>query len=117
MGCKVDRNNIDGSIKFTQPVLLQSYKEEYDTSDRKPNTPAEAGTVLVKADEKTKVNKEKHTYFQSGVGKLLHMTRWSRPEIQNAGRELARHGSTPAPAHIKAMHRAMEYCNATPDCG
>lgn len=45
------------------------------------------------------------------------MIRWSRPEMQNAVRDLARQGSAPTMAHIKAMHRAMEYTQATPNRG
>ena len=58
-----------------------------------------------------------HTYYRSGVGKLLHMARWSRPETQNSVRELTRQGSCPNKAHIKAMHRAMDHCVATPKRG
>ena len=72
VGCKVEQNKNDGSIKFTQPVLLQSYKDEFELSDKKPLTPAEAGNVLMKADKKDAVGKKQHTYFRSGVGKLLH---------------------------------------------
>ena len=45
------------------------------------------------------------------------MTRWSRPEIQNAVRELTRHGNESVPAQEKAMHRAMEHCMCTPNRG
>ena len=117
VGCKIERDLEERSFKFTQPVLLQSYKDEYELSGKRPATPAEAGTLLVKADAKDKVGAKRHTYFCSGVGKLLHMTRWSRPEIQNAVRELARQGSAPVEAHVKAMHRAMEYCINTPNRG
>ena len=71
----------------------------------------------MKADKNDAVGKKEHTYYRSGVGKLLHMARWSRPEVQNAVRELARQGSAPVPAHIKALHRTMEYCVATPERG
>ena len=115
VGCKIEQGN--GYFKFTQPVMLQSFDDEFETTDKKPNTPAEAGTVLVKCNDGATVGKQRHTYFQKGVGKLLHMTRWSRPEVQNAVRELSRFGSAPSEAHIKAMHRAMENCKGTPNRG
>ena len=80
-------------------------------------TPAEAGTTLVHGMEGSKVGGKRHTYYQSRVGKLLHMSRWSRPEVQNAVRELSRHGSMPTEAHIKAMHQNMDYCQVTPNRG
>ena len=78
-------------------------------------TLAEAETILMKADANNASGNKKNTYFRSGVGKLLHMTRWSHPEIQNAVRELTRHGNASVPAHDKAMHRTMEYCISTPN--
>ena len=117
VGCKVDHDKKLRQIKITQPVLLQSYEDEYAIEHKKPSTPAEAGTVLVKGEEGNKVDGKEHTYYRSGVGKLLHMARWSRPDIQNSVRELTRQGSCPTKAHIKAMHRAMDFCVATPKRG
>ena len=45
------------------------------------------------------------------------MAGWSRPDIQNAVRELSRHGSAPNEAHIKAMYISMEYVRSTPERG
>ena len=53
-------------------------------------TAAEPGSVL-SMDEDTEVMKESdQKTYRSGVGKLLHMMKWSRPEISNAVRELSR---------------------------
>ena len=117
VGCKLERDDEERSFKFTQPVLLQSFEDEFDTTEKKPKTPAEAGTVLHSGSDTNKVGSKRHTYFRKGVGKLLHLTRWSRPEIQNAVRELSRQGSAPTEAHIKALHRVMEYCGGTPERG
>ena len=117
IGCKLEKNEEERSFKFIQLVLLQSLSNEFDTSEKKHRTPAEAGTVLIQGSEGAKVGSKKHMYYRKGVGKLLHATRWSRPEIQNSVRELARQGSTPSEAHVKALHRIMEYCKATPERG
>ena len=85
------------------------------TRELRPVKYNEAGTILMKADANNASGNKKNTYFRSGVGKLLHMTRWSHPEIQNAVRELTRHGNASVPAHDKAMHRTMEYCISTPN--
>lgn len=102
--CKIEKNEKERSFKFTQPVLLQSFKDEFDTTNKSPTTPAEAGSILIQSEKGNKVGKERHTYFRSGVGKLLHLTRWSRPEVQNAVRELARQGSALNEAQIKGLH-------------
>ena len=91
VGCKIVRNYDENSFKFTQPVMIQSFKDEYDTKETRTSaTPAEPGSVLVKAMPEDKVGKEQHTYYRSGVGKLLHMMRWSRPDVQNAKRDCSR---------------------------
>jgi len=56
------------------------------------------------------------TKYRSGVGKLLHIMRWSRPEIYNAVRELSRFMTIGASkVHMKAMERVMNYCLTTRD--
>ena len=63
VGCKIDRNARERSIKITQPVLLQSFMDEFRTGKRQPTTPAEAGTVTVHGDNETKVGGKEHTYY------------------------------------------------------
>ena len=48
---------------------------------------------------------------------MLHMMRWSRLEMWNAVRELSRRMSKCNQAHMKAMLRAMKYCQDTKDQG
>ena len=85
VGCKIEFRKDERSIRFTQPVMLKSFVDEFDLSNKKSRlTPADPGTILVQADESYIPDSTKHKYFRSGVGKLLYMTRWSRPDIQNA---------------------------------
>ena len=60
---------------------------------------------------------EKMSTYRSGVGKLLHLMKWSRPEILNAVRELSKFMSGAAMAHQEAMYRVMKYCVATSERG
>jgi hypothetical protein len=50
------------------------------------------------------------TVYRSGVGKLLHLTRWSIPDIRMAAQSLTRFGGRAGDKHLKAMHRVMQYC-------
>ena len=114
-----DYNREEGFIKLTQPVLLQSYKDEFELPEGTavPTTPATPGKVLVKPEPENCVSfEEQHTY-RSGVGKLLHMMKWSRPEVLNAVRELSRFMVGAAYAHMKAMYCVMTYCVGTPNRG
>ena len=118
VGCKVERDYENRSIKLTQPVMLQSFVDEFDLpSGPVPNTPAVPGETLVKAKPEDCVNDKDQFKYRSGVGKLLHMMRWSRPEILNAVRELSRYMSGASHAHVKALYRTMKYCVGTPNRG
>ena len=101
-------------LTFTQPVMLQSFKDEFDLPTLEPNTPLEPGKILIKAKEGESVPPEEITYYHKGTGKLLHMMRWSRPEIYNTVRYLSRHMSVVTKYHIVAMHRFMAHFVSTP---
>ena len=58
--------------------MIQSFKDEYKVTNKKRSTSAEPVSVLFKLDESRKVNVEMHTYYRSGLGKLLHIVSWSR---------------------------------------
>jgi len=57
------------------------------------------------------------SYYQKGVGKLLHMCRFTKPSIQNAVRDLSRRVKGATIDRVDVMHRAMIYCVATKDQG
>ena len=61
-------------MKLTQPVLLQSFKDEFELPDAKtPNTPAAPGEVLRSGTDTSLMNKEMQTKYRSGTRKLLHL--------------------------------------------
>jgi hypothetical protein len=118
IGCKVDIDKEKQFMKLTQPVLLQSYVDEFDLPGGEvPKTPAVPGDVLQPCEKENQVTISDQRLFRKGVGKLLHMMRWSRPDILNAVRELSRFMSGPSIAHMKAMYRTMKYCVETPNRG
>eukprot|EP00957_Ditylum_brightwellii_P127852 9750053-Ditylum_brightwellii.AAC.1 len=46
VGCKIKRDEKDNSFTFNQPVLIQSFNDEFELSNKHPKTPAMAGTTL-----------------------------------------------------------------------
>ena len=106
-----------GGIKFTQNVIIQSFCNEFKLPDGNANTPAVPGDILTSAPESPSLEKEQKTYFRSGIGKLIHIKQWSRPEISNATRDAARHMQDPKESHINAMHQIMKRCVETQDRG
>ena len=118
VGCQVERDWDEPSIKLTQPVLLQSFQDEFDLSEiGNPVTPAVPGTSLSKTATVGELTPEAQSLYRKGTGKLLHLTRWTRPEIGNAVRELSRYMGGALVSHLKAMYRCMGYCRGTPTRG
>ena len=115
VGCKITQ--VEGMIKITQPVLLQSYEDEFKLPNRKFGTPAVIGQVMGQVEPGEEFEPEEQTKYRSGVGKLLHMMRWSRPDIWNAVRECSRRMTIANQIHYKAMIRIMKYCIDTPNRG
>ena len=119
VGCKIEYNKAEGWLRFTQPVLVQSFVDEFGIEGKNaPRTPAPEGQVLRKAEEKDCLKGGEHTNYRKGVGKMLHLMKWSRPEVMNSVRELSRFMTAGASlAHKKAMETAMRYIVGTPDRG
>ena len=120
IGCKVEVDREDRSVKFTQPVLVQSLVDEFEDipQGKDPLTPAKPGDILLKSDdEKCHLGKEEHTRYRTGVGKLLYLAKHSRPDIANAVRELSRHAHCPTNAHWDAMCQCIRYVRGTPTRG
>jgi len=118
IGCKIDYDREGGSIKVTQPVLLQSFVDEFDLpKGDTPVTPAVPGDVLRRGEPKDYVPGQVVRKYRCGTGKLMHLTKWSRPEVMNAVRELSRYMSGALGSHVQAMYRVMKYCVGTPNRG
>ena len=77
IGTKIDIDSKKRELKITQPVLVQSLQEEFDFENPNncPETPAPASTHLMASGQP--LSPEKQTKYQSGVGKLLYLTKWS----------------------------------------
>ena len=118
IGCKVDIDREQRTCKFSQPVLLQSFFDEFDvpSTTQKYATPAAPGEVLKKDDGSDELNATQQSLYRSGVGKLLHLMKWSRPDILNSVRELSKFMKQGTQHHLKAMYRVMRYCMDTPSC-
>jgi hypothetical protein len=119
VGCKLDYDKTQGKLKITQPVLLQSFHNEFQLpkTERKFKTPVEPGQVLEHGGSQHCLEPGKQKEFRSGVGKLLYLSKWSRPEIANAVRELSHCCGVAKQVHLKAMHRVMKYCVDTKSKG
>jgi Reverse transcriptase (RNA-dependent DNA polymerase)/Zinc knuckle len=117
VGCQISMNSNDKTVKFTQPILIQSLIDEFGAGDKQVSTPATAGQTLQAGAPEDEINVKEKRKYQAGVGKLLYLARWSRPEIGNAVRELSKFASRPMIGHVDAMHRVMNYCVVDKELG
>jgi hypothetical protein len=104
-------------MKLTQPVLLQSFTDEFGVKMSGVNLPAKPRQILSKGDEKDVLGVSAQTKYRSGVGKLCYTATWSRPDILNAVREVPRYLQAPTLEHYDAMLRIMDYCLSTASRG
>jgi hypothetical protein len=95
--------------------MLQSFRDEFELPEGNDNpvTPAVAGEVLQPCDPEHQLADKEQVTYRQGVGKLLHLMRWSRPDVLNSVRELTRFAGRASMAHMKAMYRVMKFCRAT----
>ena len=100
IGNKVDQK--DGTLKLTQPVLLQSFQDEFELPHERPMTPASAGTVLQPGT--VSLEPELQTKYQRACGKLIHLMKWSRPDCLNSIQDLTRYMTKAKAAHLKAIY-------------
>ena len=73
-----------------------------------------AGQILVKGDGSGMIDDERHKVYRSATTTCMYIMQWSRADIYNATRGLARHMSAPRLAHEKAMFHLLRHILATP---
>ena len=107
VGCKTEHNKEAGYLQMTQPVLIQSFRDEFELPEFNYKTPAAPQETLV---EGPVMDEKLHRLYRKGVGKLIHLSKYLRPDILNALRELTKFGNKPRVAHYRAMLRVMKFC-------
>ena len=106
------------TIKFTQPVLIQKLEENHTPIiSRAPKTPAVPGSNLCKGDGTDLITMEQATRYRSLVALIMYIMQWSRPDVYNAGRSLARYMHAPNESHWKALHYCLAYIMGTSNRG
>ena len=115
IGCKMDYNQVKRELKITQPVMIQTLKDEFELDSipeaaaRGYTTPASPGSTLQVVEAEFHVPPHRQSYLRKGNGTLLWIARKSRPECLNAVREIGQCAGRACEAHIKQMHRIMQY--------
>ena len=86
--------------------------------ERKLKTPGTPGLVLVKALNANAILKQDdQTTYRRGVGTLLYLVKYTRPDIANAVRELSKGMQEPTLSHMKELKRVLKFVLDTKDYG
>ena len=111
VGCMIKRFN--DTIYLHQTDLIKKIDRKFGERARKLRTfktPATPGVGILRTDEDDDVlDKESQTEYRSAVGMLLFLTKFSRPDIANAVRELSKVNNRANEAHVKEMLRTVKF--------
>jgi len=77
MGYKIDRDyeTQSNKLKITQPVIMQSFADEFNLPSKNPVTLILARYIIKKGEENKLIDKDKQLSYRSRVGKMIHVLR------------------------------------------
>jgi hypothetical protein len=101
MGCKIVRTK--NLLKFTQPVLMQSYNDKFELSKKSYRMQVPARLVLVAGKKEEALSPAMQKKYCSGMGKAMHARQCSKLEMYNAVQDLSCHMHEAMQDHLKAM--------------
>jgi hypothetical protein len=81
-------------------------------------TPGTPGFNIIRPVTKDEeISQEDQKVYRAGVGTLLYLIKYSRPDVSNVVRELAKCMDKATPAAFKEMKRVMRFIAGTKDYG
>jgi hypothetical protein len=93
------------------------FPKEFELPGWNFTIPAPAGEELASDDDSDPLPPTGQTKYRSGVGKLMHFSRWSHVGILNRTRELAKFTTNPCESCMKALLRVLRYVVSTAEVG
>ena len=104
-----------------QPHLIANLQDKFGEKVnklRKYVTPGTPSLSIVRNPlQEVSISKDDHKLYRSGVGMLLYLVKYSRPDIANPVRELSKVLDSPTPASFKEMLRVIKYVLDTKEYG
>ena len=104
-----------------QPHLIANLEHKFGEKVNKlrnyvtPGTPSLS--IVRNPLQEVSISQEDHKLYRSGVGMLLYLVKYSRPDIANPVRELSKVLDSPTPASYKEMLRVIKYVLDTKEYG
>ena len=98
-------------LKISQPDLINKIEKNFNNIFKSKiyQIPAAARDAIVRTNKEDSIDATRQKRYRSGVGMLLYLIKYSRPDISNAVRELSKAMDMPNEAHWKALIRDIKF--------
>ncbi|KAL7574348.1 hypothetical protein ACA910_008452 [Epithemia clementina (nom. ined.)] len=121
LGCELVVDERKQKAWMGQPSKMKSLETKFGKfalKARLGKTPGTPGYSTVRTKDMTEcVPPEQQTFYRSGVGTLLYLTKNSRPDICNATRELSKAMDGAGERHMKELQKVIRFVLSTKDYG
>ena len=115
LGIKMERNERDGTIKLSQPGLIDKILHASNLANSNPN---QTPTTLVALGSDPHGPPMQETWgYSSIVGMLLYLSINTRPDIAFAVSQAARFNASPKQSHAQAVKHIVRYLKGTRTLG
>jgi Reverse transcriptase (RNA-dependent DNA polymerase) len=121
LSCQILFNKDKTMAWLGQPHLFKKMEKSYGhliTRNSNYKTPGTPNLNIIRpTSESEKVSSEDQKIYRSAIGSLLQLIKYSRPDISNVVRELAKCMDGATPAAFKEMQRLMKFVFDTRNFG
>jgi len=121
LSCEVKFNEDKTRAWLGQPHMIKKIEKVFGEKVsrlREYQTPGTPGFGVVRPkDDSERISSEMQSEYMSGVGMLLYLVKYSRPDIANAVRELTKCMDGATPAAYKEMLRLIKFVQCTKTWG
>ena len=111
LGMRIVRDAENGPFHLDQEAMISRLLEHYQITG-KSRIPCNNDIRRLKFDPENGTLADTRTY-QSKIGSLLYISRYTRPDISYATAFLARFSHAPEVTHMDALNRLLKYLNQT----
>ena len=95
--------------------MIQSLLNEFNAGKKKQATLAEPNIGLKRPEPGEILASKDQSKYLSGIRKMIHIMRWSRPDIYNMTFDCVRNMTLAGRTNYNAIIYKIAYCVATPE--
>ena len=120
LSCEIHFSSDRSSAVLHQEHIIKSIANEFEQEVQNLQvykTPGTPGVGMVRDPDGVTVTEVEQRRYRMGVGKLLYLVKYTRPDIANAVRELSKMLDCTNQAALKELQRVIKYVLDTRDLG